>query len=84
MANVWCPKWVLHISTPLSNGPAWLFQVAMDTGTALMMGPRHGVAELLRHLGGCQWPCPVTAGRLQIPQRFPIFFFNEGEHGDQP
>lgn len=47
----------------------------MDTGTALMMGPRHGVAELLRHIGGCQWPCPVTAaGRLQIPQRFPIFF----------
>ena len=27
----------------------------MDTGTALMMGPRHGVAELLRQLGGsCQ------------------------------
>lgn len=32
-----------------------VLEVAMDTGTALMMGPRHGVAELIRQLGGsCQ------------------------------
>ena len=31
----------------------------MDTGTALMMGPRQGVAELIRQLGGCQ---PGTQG----------------------
>ena len=34
--------------------------MAMDTGTALMMGPRPGVAELIRQLGSCQ---PGTQGR---------------------
>ncbi|CAE8639951.1 unnamed protein product [Polarella glacialis] len=33
-------------------------QVAMDTGTALMMGPRHSVNQLLRAVGGCSQPIP--------------------------
>eukprot|EP00931_Biecheleriopsis_adriatica_P052286 TRINITY_DN30404_c0_g1_i1.p1 TRINITY_DN30404_c0_g1~~TRINITY_DN30404_c0_g1_i1.p1 ORF type:complete len:516 (-),score=80.94 TRINITY_DN30404_c0_g1_i1:45-1592(-) len=33
-------------------------QVAMDTGTALMMGPRHAVGVLLKELGGCTQPIP--------------------------
>ena len=42
------------------SDPTQAVEVAMDTGTALMMGPRHGVAELLRQLGGsCQLGAPV-------------------------
>ncbi|CAE7242152.1 cardB, partial [Symbiodinium necroappetens] len=33
-------------------------QVAMDTGTALMMGPRRAVGQLLTALGDCKQPVP--------------------------
>lgn len=33
-------------------------QVAMDTGTALMMGPRRAVGQLLTALGDCKQPIP--------------------------
>jgi len=53
MRDIYVGDKPLHLCDDFRSKPRC--QVAMDTGTALMMGPRHGVAELLRQLGGsCQ------------------------------
>lgn len=52
MRDIYVGDKPLHVCDDFRSKPRC--QVAMDTGTALMMGPRHGVAELLRHVGGCQ------------------------------
>lgn len=53
MRDIYVGDKPLHLCDDFRSKPRC--QVAMDTGTALMMGPRHGVAELIRQLGGsCQ------------------------------
>lgn len=52
MRDIYVRDKPLHLCYDFRSKPRC--QVAMDTGTALMMGPRHGVAELIRQLGGCQ------------------------------
>eukprot|EP00435_Cladocopium_sp_Y103_P069271 s218_g33.t1 len=50
MRDIYVRDKPLHVCDDFRSKPRC--QVAMDTGTALMMGPRHGVAELLRQIGG--------------------------------
>ena len=81
MANVWCPKWVLHISTPLSNG---CFVGGHGHRHSLDDGSTPSRCRATTPCWRLSVALPSDAGRLQISQRFPMFFLNEGEHGDQP
>lgn len=56
MRDIYVRGQPLHICDDFRENPRC--QVAMDTGTALMMGPRHSVGELLDAVGGCTAPIP--------------------------
>lgn len=56
MRDIYVRGQPLHICDDFRENPRC--QVAMDTGTALMMGPSHSVGELLKALGGCTAPIP--------------------------
>jgi len=56
MRDIYVRDQPLHICDDFRANPRC--QVAMDTGTALMMGPRHAVNQLLRAIGGCTQPIP--------------------------
>jgi len=56
MRDIYVRDQPLHICDDFRLNPRC--QVAMDTGTALMMGPRHGVNLLLSAIGGCSQPIP--------------------------